>query len=185
MKYFTPELLERLASANDAVAVAADLEWECAIVRARRRWHKIQTAFPRAVRHFEEQRVCLHDARVLSMARQDATFVAILHHDSPQQEIVLLIFTLDQDPVIEPDVVPGHGEGQPITWLYEEWDLDRRGRCWFEVLLSNAWSVRLRFRDFQFLILPQILPAANGQASEQAASVMHQHRTGRARLVSP
>ncbi len=185
MKYFTPELLERLASSNDAVADAADQEWERALVRARRRWHKIRTAFPEAVQRFEEQRVCLHDARVLSMARQDDTFVAILHRQPPGQEIVLLIFTLDEDPVIEPDVVPGHGDGHTITWLYEEWDLDRRGRCWFEVLLSNAWSVRLRFRDFRFLILPQILPAANGQAVEQAAPVTHQPPTGRPQLVSP
>jgi hypothetical protein len=184
MKYFTPELLERLASTNDAVADAADQEWERAIVRARRRWHKIQTAFPENVRQFEEQRVCLHDARVLSMARQDDTFVAILHREPPGQEIVLLIFTLNEDPVIEPDVVPGHGDNHTISWLYEEWDLDRRGRCWFEVLLSNGWSIRLCFREFRFLILPQILPAANGQASEQAATVAQQHRTRRTQLVS-
>jgi hypothetical protein len=185
MKYFTPKLLERLASADDAVADAAEEEWERAIVRSRRRWHKVQSAFPEAVQHFEKQHVCLHDARVVSMARRDDTFVAILHREPPGQEIVLLIFTLDEDPVIEPDVVPGHGDGHTINWLYEEWDLYRRARCWFEALLSNGWSLRLRFRDFRFLILPQILPAANGKAAEPAASVTHQRRTRRTQLVSP
>ena len=36
--------------------------------------------------------------------------------------------------------------------------------CWFEALLSNAWSVRLCLGAFQYLILPQILPAQNGRA---------------------
>jgi hypothetical protein len=119
------------------------------------------------------------------MARQDDTFVAILHREPPGHEIVLLIFTLDEAPLIEPDAVPGHGDSHTITWLYEEWDLDRRGRCWLEVLLSNGWSVRLRFRDFRFLIMPQILPAANGQAAEQAATTAHQHRPRRTQFVSP
>ena len=55
-----------------------------------------------------------------------------------------------------------------MTWLYEEWDVDRQGRRWFEVLLSNGWTVKLRFRDFQFLIVRQLSPTKNGQVGQPA-----------------
>lgn len=167
MRYFTPELLERLASLDDDVADAAEQEWERAIAQAKRRWRKIAKAFPKSVQRFEARSVCLHDARVLSMACAGTTFVVIAQREPPAQELVLLTFTIDADPIIEPDAAPGHGDDLAVTWLYEEWDVDRRGRCWFEVLLSNGWSVRLRFRDFRFRVLPQILPATNGQAMPQ------------------
>jgi hypothetical protein len=163
MKYFTPELLKRIASPDDRVADEAHAEWERALVRARRRWQKIKRGFPEAVQRFEEAPVCLHDAEVLSMARKGDTFVMALRLEPPSADLVLLTFVLDEEPRIDPRAVPGHGDGRVITWLYEEWDLDRRGRCWFEVLLSNAWSVRFPFRDFHFLVLPQILPARDGQ----------------------
>jgi hypothetical protein len=172
MRYFTPELLERSASLDNDVADAAEQEWERAIAQAKRRWRKIAKAFPMSVQRFEAQSVCLHDARVLSMARQGNTFVVIAQREPPAHELVLLTFTIDADPVIKPDAALGHGDDLAVTWLYEEWDVDRGGRCWFEVLLSNGWSVRLRFRDFRFRVLPQILPATNGQAMPQGKPAM-------------
>jgi hypothetical protein len=174
MNYFTPDLLERLASSDGDVADDANKEWDRAIVLAKRRWQKIKTAFPEAAQNFEHQGVCLHDAQVLSMARKGDTLVVVLRQEPPSQDMVLLSFTLDAEPVIDPDAVLGHGDGSVITWLDEEWDLDRQGRCWFEVLLSNAWSVRFRFRDFQFLVLPQFLPAQNGRLREKPVTVAPQ-----------
>ncbi len=42
--------------------------------------------------------------------------------------------------------------------MYEEWDLDRQKRPTFEVLLGNGWLVKLRFRDFQYLIAQRLFP---------------------------
>jgi hypothetical protein len=171
MKYFTPALLERLASPDDEVADAAHGEWERARARWKRRWPKIKSAFPETVRRFEAASVCLHDARVLSLVRNGETLVVVLQREVPAQDVVLLTFTLAEEPVIGTEGVPGHGDGHVVAWLYEEWDIDRRGRCWFAVLLSNARSVRLCFRDFQFLILPQILPAQDGHARRGETAV--------------
>jgi hypothetical protein len=180
MKYFTPELLERIASPDDAVADTANLEWERAIVRSKQHWPRIQAAFPEDVRLFEQEAVCLHDAQVLSMGAEGETFVAVLQREPPAEKLVLLTFTLVEEPVIDPHAIEGHGDHDFVTWLYEEWDLDRRKRCCFEVLLSNGWSVRLRFRDFHFQILPRILPARNGQSAKRLSPMV-----SRAAAVSP
>src|SRR5579864_4329262 len=111
MRYFTPELLKRLASSNDDVADAADKEWERAIGLARRRWRSIRRAFPEGVQVFEDEGICLHDARVVSVARRGDTLVLILEKEPPAKEVVLLTFTLIGEPFIDPEAVPGHGDG--------------------------------------------------------------------------
>ena len=58
------------------------------------------------------------------------------------------------------------------AWRYEEFDVDRRGQCTFNVLLRNGWEVRLRFRDFQFLIAEEILPARNGAVPRPAGAAL-------------
>jgi hypothetical protein len=58
--------------------------------------------------------------------------------------------------------VSGRGATQPAYWLYEEFDVDRKQRCMFEVLLSNGWSVRLPFRDLDYLLTRTVLTSVNG-----------------------
>jgi hypothetical protein len=170
MKYFTPDLLERVGSLDDEIADAAHEEWERALVRCRRRWQKIKAAFPRAVQRFEAESVCLHDAQVLSMGRQGYTFVIVLKMEPPSDEMVLLTFDLAGDPRIDPTAVAGHGDDHFVTWMYEEWDLDRNQKCQLEVLLSNGWSVRLPFRDFQYLVGRDLLATRNGPAAAVRAA---------------
>jgi hypothetical protein len=83
MKYFTPELLERIGSLDDGIADVAHDAWERMLVRSQRRWQKIKAAFPEAVQRFEAERVCLHDAQVLSMGRPGDTFVMVLKMEPP------------------------------------------------------------------------------------------------------
>ncbi len=158
MKYFTPELLGRIASEDDDVMEAADEEWERAIVRSERRWLKVRDKFPQTVQKFNDDSVCLHDAELLSMGRQGDTFVMVLEPEPPAQTTVVLTFTLDGEPVIDPRALADREERTFALWMYEEWDLDRQGRCLFEVLLSNGWSVKLRFREFQYLIAQRLFP---------------------------
>lgn len=160
MKYFTPQLIARGNSPDPAIVQGVEADWERALRGYGRRWQKIKAAFPREVQRFDEEQVCLHDAQVISMGRQRDTFVMVLQPEAPAQDVVLLTFTLDGEPAIDPQALSGWDASGPVTWLYEEFDLDRSKRCWFEALLSNGWAVKLPFRDFQLLIAQKVFPAA-------------------------
>lgn len=108
------------------------------------------------------------------MGRSDDTFVMVLEMEPPARDLVILTFALVGEPEIDQEALPGPRESNFITWMYEEWDVDRRKRCLFEVLLSNGWSVRLCFREFTFVILRPILPARTEEILENASSVMPQ-----------
>jgi hypothetical protein len=159
MKYFTPDLIQRGDSLDDDVADAAEEEWEQALVRYGRRWRKVRAALPKTVRQFhDEDRVCLQSAQLLSMGRQGDALVMVLEPEPPAQTVVILTFTLDGEPVIDPQALPGREGRTFVTWMHEEWDLDRQSRFCFEVLFTNGWSVKLRFRDFQYLIAQRLFP---------------------------
>jgi hypothetical protein len=170
MKYFTPELLERGDSLDDDVANAATDEWEKAILRYRRRWKKIRNAFPRGAQQFEDNRVCLHDARLLAMGQQGDTFVMVLEPEPPAQTLVTLTFTLHGELAIDPNAFADGTPGDYVSWMYEEFDQDRQKRCVFEVLLTNGWSVRLRFRDFHYLIADRLFPVPRAAAQALPAA---------------
>jgi hypothetical protein len=163
MKYFTPELLARFQSEDLDVSAAAHDDWEQAIQRYQRRLAKIQSAFPPAWQPFRSDRVCLHDARVVSIGRQDETFLMVLQPEPPSPNVVFLTFTLDGEPVIDPAALPAGPDPNYATWMYEEFDLDRHKKCTFEVLLSNGWSVKFAFRDFRFLTARRLFPGTADQ----------------------
>jgi hypothetical protein len=158
MRYFTPELLGRVRSQDEDVSVKAHDTWERAIVRYRRRWQQIKENFPQGVQRFRNDRVCLHDAQVLSIGRQGETFLMALQPESPSPNLVFLTFTLDGEPIIDPAALPAAPDPNYATWMYEEFDLDRQKKCTFEVLLSNGWSVKFAFRDFEFLTTRRLFP---------------------------
>jgi hypothetical protein len=164
MKYFTPELYLRGNSPDGETVAGIEEEWERAIRRYRQHLARIQRAFPKQWHAFRKQHVHLHDAEVLSIARPDNTLVFVLRQEAPSGAVVILSFTLDGEIEIDPTALPGRQGRQPVTWMYEEYNVDRRGRCTVEVLLSNGWIVTAPFRDFQFLAGQTILPQPNGQA---------------------
>jgi hypothetical protein len=161
VKYFTPDLITRFGSPDDRVADAADAEWERAIRRYHRRLAKIGDALPAGWRRLRDARLPLHDARVLSMGEEGDTFLIVLEAP-PAQNLLVLTFTLDGEPVIDQAALPAEPATGPAYWLYEEFDVDRKQRCWFEVLLSNGWSVRLPFHDLDFVLTRTVLSSANG-----------------------
>ena len=131
MRYFTPELYLRGNSSDDTVVDKAEEDWERAIQRYHRRLAKVQPAFPKNWQRFRREHICLHDAQVVSMARHAETFVFVLQQEPPAQNVVLLLFTLDGEPEIDRCALPGRQERSFVTWMYEEFDLDRRGRVLF------------------------------------------------------
>jgi hypothetical protein len=64
MKYFTRELHERYGSEDDAVAAAADAEWEAVLDRYESYLQSIQSELPEHIRQFNQ--LLLHDAVVWS-----------------------------------------------------------------------------------------------------------------------
>jgi hypothetical protein len=175
MKYFTPELYIRGNSPDEDVVDGVEEEWERAIRRYRRRWGKIKAALPEGVRRFHDERICLHDARLLRLGREGDRFIMVLETEPPARDLAILTFTLTAPPTVVPDALPEDLRGSEPYWLYEEFDLDERKRCCFEVFFNNGWLIKLQFRDFQFLVARPILPGVNGQAEGSAAEIT---RTG-------
>jgi hypothetical protein len=174
MKFFTPDLLQRGDSLEDDVADAASEEWERALGRYRRRWRAIRSALPKAAQRFHDERICLHDAQVLSVARDEDRLLILLEPEPPARTTVVLTFLLDGDPVIDPEALPDRGARTFVTWMYEEWDVDRQKRCTFEVLLTNGWSIKLRFRDFQYQIAERLFPAPRAADTPVPAAAVSQ-----------
>jgi hypothetical protein len=162
MKYFTPELHIRGNSPDESVVHGVEEAWEHAIRRYRRRMKKIHDLLPEGARRFRENHVCLHDAEVLTMGRQGDTFVMVLRKERPSYDLVLLQFTLEGEPIINPSAIPGERADFDVLWMYEEFDVDRQKHCWFSVLFTNGWEVRLPFRELQYLVAQPVLPVPKG-----------------------
>src|SRR6516225_8756803 len=125
MKYFTPELYLRGNSPDEKVVAGVEEDWERAVRRYHRRLARIQRAFPKQWHAFRKQHVRLHDAQVLSITRQEDKLLFVLQQEAPSHAIVILTFTLDGELEIDPTALPGRHRRQPVTWMYEEFDLDR------------------------------------------------------------
>lgn len=164
MKYFTPERYARGNSEDERDLEGIEDEWDRVIEKYNRRWAKIQNAFPEAVRRFEDERVCLHDAELLEMVRDEARLVLVLRLEPPRTEVVVLTFNLSGPLTIQTDTLPKRHHRDRIFWLYEEFDLDRRRNCRLEVLFSNGWVATIRFTDFQYVLGEPVSAAVNGKA---------------------
>src|SRR6266849_562695 len=55
MKYFTPELMARIGSPDDAVAKAAAAEWDQSLERYEQRLEQIRAEMPPHVREFKRE----------------------------------------------------------------------------------------------------------------------------------
>jgi hypothetical protein len=159
MNYFTAERYLRLGNLNDEQEfLAAQEQWEEAVAGYREQFQRIRKQLPRRLRTLVES-VYLHDARVLTMHQIEQDFFITLQPPSTPDHLVVLSYSLVEEPMIVQEVLPPERCRQPIEWLYDELDLDRpegpRGlpaaggkpTIRHDILLSNGWEVRLRFRS--------------------------------------
>jgi hypothetical protein len=153
MKYFTPERYLNLGNLDDEQKfLAAQEQWEKAIAGYQVQLKQIRTSLPSSLRGLIET-VYLHDARVLTMHRSDDDFFIILQPLTTPAHLIVLGYSLVEDPTIKQNVLPRERCREPIEWLYDELELDRpeksRGKPTIRhnILLSNGWEVRLRFRS--------------------------------------
>jgi hypothetical protein len=159
MKYFTPQRYLQLGELEDEQAFLASQEqWEEAIAEYGKHLQQIRKKMPRGLRNIVES-VYLHDASVLSMHQDEDLFVVTLQPESDPKRLVVLGYSLVEEPLIEQHVLPAERCREPVAWLYDELDLDRpegprglsmpEGKPTFRhnILLSNGWEVVLRFRS--------------------------------------
>lgn len=150
MKFFTRDLIERCGSTDDAVARAAEQEWEAANERYEDHLRAIEPALPEHIREFHN--LLLHDALVWSIARQGNKLILVLRKDIPPRNLVILTYTLTEDPVIDPQALPPEHRLKVMDFQYDEFDAIRRGdRVTYaqSILFGNGWEMTLRFSDVE------------------------------------
>jgi hypothetical protein len=180
MKYFTPERYLRLGTLNDEQAfLAAHQEWETALSAYREHLQGIRKKLPRGLRSLVDS-VYLHDAQVLTMYQKEDGFFVILQPETDPGRLVVLGYTLVEEPTVEQNVLPAELRRDSIDWLYDELDLERaegprglpapEGKPTFRhnVLLSNGWEVILRFRTAWVLRPIRVLPPVPAHGELQA-----------------
>jgi hypothetical protein len=96
----------------------------------------------------------------------------ILEREPPSRDLVILMFTMEGELRIADAPLKGKSASDFPTWMYEEWDIDRHQRCCFAVLLSNGWVVKVRFRDFHYLIVQQVTASRNGRAAPLSSTAI-------------
>jgi hypothetical protein len=179
MKYLTPERYLRLDNlSNEQAFLAAQQQWEEALTSYQEQLQRIWKQLPRALQKLLKS-VYLHDSRVLTMHQIDQEFFITLQPPSDPGRLVVLGYSLVEEPSVEQDVLPQDRRREPIEWLYDELDLDRpegpRGlppssdkpTMRHNILLSNGWEVTLRFRSIwvkrPIRVIPVLPLQRNGQ----------------------
>lgn len=165
MKYFTPELLARVRSLNDRVSEKAHDDWDRAIARYHRRLEQITSRLPASIKRFRRQ-LCLHDAQIIAMAHHGKQFFIVVQLEPPSRTTVFLTFHLLAKPRIEHRSSQEANHSGCVTWMYEEFNLDRRNRCTLDILLSDGGVVKLRFGELHFSIGQPVLPELNGHGTK-------------------
>jgi hypothetical protein len=159
MRYFTRDLIERYASPDDAVAAAADAEWEAVHERYEQHLRAIEPGMPEHIREF--QNLLLQGAVVWSIARRDDQLIIVLRKDIPPRDLVILTYTLAGEPTIDREALPKAQRSSVMDFRYDEFDLVRE-REWSgytqSILFGNGWEVSLRFRDVQFTLAAPLYP---------------------------
>jgi hypothetical protein len=148
MKLFTPELYVRGQSHDPAVLNEVDGLWEAANERYEDHLRQIEPELPGHVREFID--LPLHDAAVWGIARRADQLVMVLRKNVPPRDLVVLTYTLAEEPFIDCEALPPEHRSSAMDFLYDEFDLVRDGDVKHytqSILFGNGWEVRLRFRD--------------------------------------
>jgi hypothetical protein len=159
MKYFTPERYLRLGNLDDKQAfLAAHEDWEQAVKEYAAHLRRLRDQLPVGLKRLVES-VYLHDARVLGMwLGRVSRFTICLQPESDPSRLAVLTYSLLEAPTVNKLALPPESCSEPVAWLYDELSiqpatkkrsLPSQGTPIFihDVLLSNGWELRLRFRD--------------------------------------
>jgi hypothetical protein len=161
MKYFTRDLYRRCRSTDEAVLDAACEEWEQANQAYERHLEGVESQFPDHLREFAA--LLLHDAKVLSIARQADHLIMVLHKDIPPRDLVILRYELAGEPTVEPFAEAPDDWSRPTDFQFDELDLVQEGgrpvysQC---IVFGNGWLLRVRFWDLRLTVAQPIYPTS-------------------------
>jgi hypothetical protein len=159
MKLFSPNLIERLGSADEAVAAAAHEEWESVLERYEGYLQSIEPELPEHIRAFNN--LLLHDAIVWSIVRQGDQLIMVLRKDIPPRDVVILSYFLTEEPVLDEQALPVGQRGPVMDFQYDEFELLReQGRNLYaqSILFGNGWEIQLRFSDVRVSVARPVYP---------------------------
>ena len=160
MKYFTRDLIERYGALDDdAISRAAEAEWEATLARYEQQLRSIEPKLPEHIRAFT--RLLLHDALVLSIARQGDKLLMVLRKDIPPKDVVLLTYSLISEPVIDREALSSEHNGRAMEYLYDEFELVQDGHRQTyaqSILFGNGWELSLRFSDVHVNLADPLYP---------------------------
>jgi hypothetical protein len=155
MKFFTPDLLIRFGSTDDAIADAASDEWEQVHAAYVTHLQRIRPDLPRGMRRLL-RRYYLHDAKVLAVAADEKQFFSIfLELNKPQDKFLELKYRLVGNGKKPGFSLHRHselaGESKPLGWwLYDELDVAGGDLAAFTHTILFTGGIELRLAFFQF-----------------------------------
>jgi hypothetical protein len=182
MRHFTPQRYLQLGNLSDEKAFrAAHDDWEGAVQGYQDHLRQIREELPAGLRQLIES-VYLHDARVLDMwPGRRSRFTITLQPESDPSHLVILVYSLEEPAAIIQDVLPASVRSEPVAWLYDELNVERPGNgaggsagrqpvlYTHDILLSNGWEVRLRFRSVTVSRPVSLIPTTDRTSAAQAA----------------
>jgi hypothetical protein len=175
MKYFTPELYERIQNVKDESALR---QWDQAVNAYEQSLRQHGRRLPRSLMPLVKT-YDLHDATVVSIHLSSVALSIALQLDPPLDYHLVLAYTLVEDPIVNHNVLPELYRTQEVTWLYDELGIGEpvtrpsdvrkpKSRTrnqkktipvfTHDILLSNGWEIALKFRTFKLRCLQALLP---------------------------
>jgi len=175
MRYFTPQFFVRLQNLRDEAALQ---DWERAVSAYTASLEHSLPQFPRPLQRLIKG-FTLHDADVRCITLAKDVLSITLQLDPPRRELLILSYTLIEAPTINRAALPQEYRTESTGWLYDElavadpisgppsWlrpeDRDRADArisvYTHNILLSNGWTVFLKFRKFQLSCPEALLPS--------------------------
>jgi len=186
MLFFTPELYRRYNSQDDETALAADAEWEAAIVRYQQHLAALQEKMPSQV--VELSRLCLHDGEILQRQEQQHPLSISCFEDWPGPPrfwpfwyaLATVAVRLDDDLATLAYFLSDHMTEQPADedwpfskkrehWLYDEihWHGNDRGGFTHLILLSSGVVLTIPFATVLISRFP--LSPVSAESGKQSA----------------
>jgi hypothetical protein len=161
----------RMQSLTQHEIEAAHADWEHAVDRYERRLRRIRPKLPKSLRYLLDN-LYLHDADVLSIAHNGDTFVIVLQSEVLPKDLVVVTYKLAGKPVLDFAALPREHCTTHIQWMYDEVDVVSPKKLYsHEILFSNGWHVRLRFRAVEVIVAHRLLqPEASHRSPRRAVA---------------
>jgi hypothetical protein len=180
LKYFLPDLFVKLQNFADPSAMfAATQEWDRAVKAYGQYIQKNRPLLPKSALRLLDDFV-LHDVTILAAGQAKDRVEIVLQLDTSSPQLLQLVYSLAQNPTIDPHALPAEHCTEQAEWLYDEFAIVPGGpRSLFthDILWSNGTSVSLVFSDLDVTLIQPwysvtFIPSASTQGTPRTGSVL-------------